>query len=121
MATQSSQSFAARLGYGLGRGVRFFLVDENVVVRWVKRCGLAILLLFVTFNLPLNFAGELITVLVVGVAAALLTRVSASKKFTDDKGVDLTCHPSIPRNGKDGYGYYDSYGNFRGSNNPFDD
>lgn len=121
MATQSSQSFAARLGYGLGRGMRFFLVDENVVLRWVKRCGLAILLLFVTFNFPLSFAGELIAVLVVGVAAALLTRVSASKKFTDDKGVDLSCHPSIPRNGKDGYGYYDSYGNFRGSNNPFDD
>ena len=45
MATYSSKSFAGRLGYGLGRGVHFLLVDENLVLRWIKRTALAALLI----------------------------------------------------------------------------
>lgn len=43
MTAHTSQGLANRLGYGLGRVVLFFLVDENLVLRWVKRGVLAVL------------------------------------------------------------------------------
>ncbi|AMB86001.1 hypothetical protein AWM79_12100 [Pseudomonas agarici] len=44
MVVQTSQGLASRLGYRLGRVVLFFLMDDNVVLRWVKRAVLVSLI-----------------------------------------------------------------------------
>src|SRR5471032_3059187 len=51
MTVHTFRRLANRLGYGLGLGVRFFLQDENVVLRWTKR-----LVLFAAILLVLSFS-----------------------------------------------------------------
>lgn len=51
MTAYTSQTVASRLGYGLGRVVRFFLHDSNLVLRWFKRLTLLSVVLF--FSVPL--------------------------------------------------------------------
>ena len=51
MTAHTFRRLANRLGYGLGLGVRFFLQDENVVLRWTKR-----LVLFAAILLVLSFS-----------------------------------------------------------------
>lgn len=121
MSVQTTQGLASRLGYGLGRGVRFILTDPNVVRRWVKRGFFAVFLLFVAFNFGRDLVGGFITLTILVVAVVAFMRVSSSITLSDHKSLDWSHHPSIPRDGPDGYGYYDGHGNFRGSNNPLDD
>ena len=37
MVINTAHGLARRLGFSLGRGVRFFIVDENPVLQWAKR------------------------------------------------------------------------------------
>ncbi|WP_300731800.1 hypothetical protein [Pseudomonas sp.] len=83
MATQSSQSFAGRLGYGLGRGVCFFLVDENVVLRWVKRTVLVGLIVIFIAYAGNVIMGAAITVGVMFLSISLLSKLSDSEQPDD--------------------------------------
>ncbi|RMT95099.1 hypothetical protein ALP39_200238 [Pseudomonas marginalis pv. marginalis] len=63
MTLQASQAFASRLGYGLGRCVRFFLRDPNPAVRWMKRLVFFAALLFLSTHFFHWLAGTLLTVI----------------------------------------------------------
>lgn len=121
MTTQTTQGLASRLGYGLGRCVYFCLNDTNVALRWIKRVVLAGLLLFVAFTFDRGLISGLVTLFIVGICLVALMKGRSARALSDDQSMILSHHPSVPREGPDGYGYYDGYGNFRGSNNPFDD
>lgn len=121
MITQTAQGLASRLGYGLGRCARFCLTDTNVVLRWIKRVALAGLLLFVALNFERGLVGGLVTLLIFGVCLIATMKERSTRVLSDEKSMIFSHHPSVPRDGPDGYGYYDGYGNFRGSSNPFDD
>jgi len=66
MTVQTSQGLASRLGYGLGRGVRFFLADENVVLRWTKRLVLFAVILFFSTAFFHWLAGAIMTIVSFG-------------------------------------------------------
>ncbi|PWU28674.1 hypothetical protein DK254_22985 [Pseudomonas sp. RW407] len=61
--TAVTKGFASHLGFGVGRTLRFFLSDRNVVLRWVKRGLFAAALLFVLAN---SFSWILSALLTVG-------------------------------------------------------
>ncbi|WP_278939355.1 hypothetical protein [Pseudomonas helleri] len=93
MATQSSQSVAARLGYGLGRGVRFFVVDENVVLRWIKRTILiGLIVIFIAF-VGSVMMGAVITVGVMFLSVSLMSKFSDPRQ-PDDQSDSEDSHPS---------------------------
>ncbi len=121
MTVHSSQGLASRLGFGLGRGVRFLLTDSNVALRWIKRTVLAGIALFFAVNFIHGVVVFFIIIMIFGALITVLMKSGASKPLSDDISKDWSGHPSVPRDGPDGYGYYDGYGNFRGSSNPFDE
>lgn len=112
-------SFVEQLGLKLGSVVLLLLFDKNVAMRWLKRAAIAVLLMATVFTFEVELAEALVTL---GVLITLGVRVTRSTvgQPSRDRGVDFSPHPSIPRDGPDGFGYYDSYGNLRGSSNPFD-
>lgn len=88
MATQSSQSFATRLGYGLGRGVRFFLLDESVMLRWVKRTVLVgVIVIFIAYAGNV-IMGAAITVGVIFLSVSLLSKLNYSRLPNDHNDSD---------------------------------
>ena len=54
MTAYTSQTVASRLGYSLGRVVRFFLHDSNLVLRWFKRLTLLSVVLFLGTTVQLD-------------------------------------------------------------------
>ena len=121
MSSQTSKGLASRMGYGLGRAVRFMLADSNVALRWIKRTVFASVLIFIALWFGRDLVSASISLLVLGIGLIALTRTSTPDAVDDQDGLDAFHHPSIPFDGPDGYGYYDGYGNFRGSSNPYDD
>ncbi len=104
MTVQTSQGPASRLGYGLGRGVRFFLADENVVLRWTKRLVLFAAILFFSTVIFHWLAGAIMTIVSFGLILFVLAKGDFSvlpeqkkKMFEDEDGY---------RYGLLGYGYY---------------
>ena len=63
MSLQSSQGFAGRLGYGLGRCLRFFLRDPNPTIRWMKRLVFFASALFLSIHFFHWLAGALLTLI----------------------------------------------------------
>ncbi len=121
MRVQSSDSVASRLGYALGRAARFMLADRNFVLRWMKRAALAGSIILIILEFSRSLGSVILTLLTLSAAVIALSRVGTSETLSDDLSHNISNHPSIPREGDYGYGYYDSYGNFRGSSNPFDE
>ncbi|WP_341962562.1 hypothetical protein [Pseudomonas sp. RC10] len=119
METKTSVSFAEQLGLKIGSVVLFLLFDKNATVRWLKRAAIAVLLMATVFTFKVELAKALITLSVLVMLGALVVR-SGIGQPSRDSGADFSPHPSIPRDGPDGFGYYDAYGNFCGSSNPFD-
>lgn len=66
--TAVTKGFASRLGFGVGRTLRFFMNDRNVVLRWVKRALLGTALLLVLVNSFSWILGSLLTVGCLGLA-----------------------------------------------------
>lgn len=83
MTTYTSQGLASRLGYGLGRVVRFFLHDQNPTLRWVKR--LVLMSVILLFSIPLF---SWITSVLMGVATIALFLLVMAKA----EGVGLTAN-----------------------------
>lgn len=121
MTFQTTQGFASRLGYGLGRAVRFMLSDRNGPFRWIKRTVFAGVLIVIALRFGRDLVSALISMLVLGIGLIALTRANTPDAADDHEDSDVFHHPSVPFDGPDGYGYYDGYGNFRGSSNPYDD
>ncbi|NWB94806.1 hypothetical protein HX882_02745 [Pseudomonas gingeri] len=121
MTAHTSQGFANRLGYGLGRVVLFFLVDENLVLRWVKRGVLAVLGYVFFAHFGRGVMSVLMTPLILLFAVLAVARFGGVVRSGSGKVLGWSHHPSVPRDGPAGYGYYDGHGNFRGSSNPYDD
>lgn len=74
MTTQTSQGVAGRLGYGLGRGVRFFLYDQNSTLRWVKRLILVSMVMFLSLSLASWFVGAFMGLLTIGLVFFVLSK-----------------------------------------------
>ncbi|NWA23906.1 hypothetical protein HX866_03285 [Pseudomonas gingeri] len=118
MTVQSSQGLASRLGYGLGRGVRFFLADENVVLRWTKRLVLFAAILFFSTVLFHWLAGAIMTMVsfglilwaaVKGDASVLLSSSDSECWGGQDHNESLHQdhqEQAIWRDGPEGWGYY---------------
>ncbi len=66
MTAYTSQTVASRLGYSLGRVVRFFMHDSNPLLRWSKRLALSTVLLVLSINLLSWLAGAVMGFLTIG-------------------------------------------------------
>jgi len=121
MGLQTSKVVAGRMGYGFGRAVRFMLSDSRGALRWIKRTVFAGVLIFIVLWFWRDLISASISMLVLGIGLSVLTRANTPGAVDDQEDLDVFHHPSIPSDGPDGYGYYDGYGNFRGSSNPYDD
>lgn len=116
MTTAASTTFAHRLGRAVGLAVRFCLHDRNPKLRWTKRvllAAVAAVLLVTSFTWLVSSILSLICV------ALFITALNQVKE--PDFWERFGHHPNIPRNGPSGYGYYDGYGNYRGSLHPDDE
>lgn len=106
MITNTSQGVASRIGYGLGRCVRFCLHDQNPKVRWAKR--LALMFLAVYFSADIfNFVGQ-IFIAVLTFSLILLAFVKGDASIFKDVHVephDLDNDDGY-RYGLYGYGQY---------------
>jgi hypothetical protein len=104
MPLSKEAGLASRLGHGIGRGVRFFLCDTNLILRWVKRFVLIVASSFVVFQLLSWIAGVAFTVLLLGVLVLKVDAADVShnpefapKPLKDEEGYQY---------GLMGYGYY---------------
>lgn len=101
--TAVTKGFASRLGFGVGRTLRFFLNDRNAALRWVKRAVLGAALLLVLVNSFSWLLGSLLTLGCLGLALYALVK--------GDGGLLPRQVGTGWRYGPQGYGYYDMYGN----------
>lgn len=116
MTSAASMTFAHRLGRTVGLAVRFCLHDRNPKVRWTKRAlfaAAATAFLATSFTW---FVSSILSLICVALFFFALSQVKSSEVLEG-----LSHHPNIPRNGPSGYGYYDGYGNYKGSLHPEDD
>ncbi|MEB0205604.1 hypothetical protein [Pseudomonas sp. CCC3.1] len=90
MTTQSSQSFTGRLGYGLGRGVRFFLVDKNVALRWGKRAAFAGVIAILIAYAGSVLAGAVVTIAVFFLGFSLWAKLSDSGQLDGPEGPEFS-------------------------------
>ena len=121
MTAHTSQGLANRLGYSLGRVVLFFLIDNNVVLRWVKRAVLVALVYAFFAHFSRGTVSALMTPLILLFIVLIVAKFGSLTRSGNGKALGWSHHPSVPRDGPAGYGYYDGHGNFRGSSNPYDD
>ncbi|KES20041.1 MULTISPECIES: hypothetical protein [Pseudomonas] len=107
--TAVTKGFASRLGFGVGRTLRFFMNDRKVGLRWVKRAFLVTALLVVLVNSFSWLLGSLLTVGCLGLALYALVRGDADVLkgvFSEDKDAPY---------GRDVFGReLDSWGNIDG-------
>ena len=114
MTTQTTQGFASRLGYGLGRCVRFFFHDQNPALRWVKRCALFILIAVLVAQTVTWFVSAFLSIVCFGLIIWALPKmdVAPGAASSDSQDPDEQYHPShdeedaMWRDGPDGWGYY---------------
>ena len=104
MATQSSQGVAARLGYGLGRGVRFFLFDRRASLQTLKRIIFFGMLLFCFFQVFSWFIGASLSIVSFGLILLALAKGDFSTLEKQSKGA--YDEEDGYRYGLFGYGYY---------------
>jgi len=104
MATPKQSGLANRLGYCIGRVIRFFLVDSNSLLRWVKRAVLLILLTLVAVQFFSWFAGAVLSVISFGLILFVLARgdLSPIAQVSECMREDESGY----RYGLSGYGYY---------------
>lgn len=76
--TAVTKGFASRLGFGVGRTLRFFMNDRNVGLRWVKRAFLVTALLVVLVNSFSWLLGSLLTIGCLGLALFALVKGDGS-------------------------------------------
>lgn len=104
MATSRQSGLANRLGYSLGRVIRFFLVDSNSLLRWFKRAVLLILLTAVAVQFLSWFAGSVLSLTSFGLILFVLARgdISPIGHVCEGMREDENGY----RYGLAGYGYY---------------
>ena len=110
MAFQATQGFARRLGYGLGRGVRFFLYDSNSIVRWTKRLVFIFALLILSTHFFEWLAGTLLTAISMVLIAVAIVKgdFSVVAEIAKSEAADAPY-------GRDVFGRrFDSWGNVEG-------
>lgn len=111
MTVQTSQGVASRLGYGLGRFVRFFLLDQNPTLRWVKRFALASVLLYLSVGLLNGIVSMFMAVLTIGLILLALIKGD----FSMFKDIHKSDQKNAPY-GRDVFGQeLDSWGNVDGN------
>lgn len=104
MATSRQPGVANRLGYSIGRVIRFFLVDSNSLLRWVKRAVLLALLTAVAVQFLSWVAGAVLSLISFGLILFVLAKgdlspmAQVSECMREDEGGY--------RYGLSGYGYY---------------
>lgn len=104
MATSKQLGLANRLGYGIGRIIRFFLVDSNSLLRWAKRAVLLVLLTAVAVQFLSWFAGSVLSVISFGLILFVLAKgdLSPMTQVSECMREDEDGY----RYGLSGYGYY---------------
>ncbi len=102
MTTQTSQGVAGRLGYGFGRGVRFFLYDQNPTLRWVKRLILVSVVLLLSMNLASWFVGAFMGLLTIGLVFFVLSKGELGNRSgmgSIHRGGEMYEHSIVPNPG----------------------
>jgi hypothetical protein len=120
METETHAGLAEKFGRKVGALTLFFIYDKNVFYRWIKRILLAGLLLFCLLDSGFEFAKTLTTLAVLVFSGCALAMGGEAQGPEGTPRSDFSSHPSIPRDGPAGYGYYDDHGNFRGATDPGD-
>lgn len=96
--TAVTKGFASRLGFGVGRTLRFFLNDRNVGLRWVKRGLLGAALLVVFLSSFSWLLGSLLTLGCLGLGLFTLVKGDGSlldgSTSADGTDEDYSTHPN---------------------------
>lgn len=114
MSFQASQGYASRLGYALGKGVRYFLQDRNPALRWIKRTGIFILAAALLAQVVSWLAGVALSIGCVGLIVWALSKAEVTSNHgpyapdqEDDEDLVLQSQDEgMWRDGPEGWGYY---------------
>jgi hypothetical protein len=104
MATSRQSGLANRLGYSIGRVIRFFLVDSNSLRRWVKRAVLLVLLTAGAVQFLSWFAGAVLSLISFGLILFVLAKGDLSPMAQVSECMQE--REDGYRYGLSGYGYY---------------
>jgi len=85
MPNVTNTSIAFRVGQAFGGLARSWLHDQNPTLRWVKRASVTVLLTFVAYNSFSWIASVVLTVLVLGLGVAMLSKVDLSQTSSQDQ------------------------------------